>query len=144
MACGERYIRRQSKLDGANTGHLKARILGPYANGKLPALHAGIEGSTPSGSTSRGALNRLLVKETVERRGLAERNTESPIKTLPLVHNLPMSGLSAKRPLPHRRKTIADKRNIRVAYPEESIYATATCREKGQGLASPVKGANPT
>ena len=33
---------------------------------------------------------------------------------------------------------------IRVAYPEESFYATTTCGEKGQGLASPVKGANPT
>lgn len=26
-------------------------LVGPYANGKLLALHAGIEGSTPSGST---------------------------------------------------------------------------------------------
>ena len=53
--------------------------MGPYANGKLPALHAGIEGSTPSGSTSRGLvppprkINGLGL-------GFAEKNTERVLK----------------------------------------------------------------
>ena len=51
----QRYLGTYSNLSSGKQGRFSnvPSFMGPYANGKLPPLHGGIEGSTPSGSTTQ-------------------------------------------------------------------------------------------
>ena len=41
------FLDKQTKI----IQNIETHLLGPYASGKLPLLHRGVEGSIPSGST---------------------------------------------------------------------------------------------